>query len=153
MSSRKENLLVDLARVVERHGADEVLALARTMRDPAAMNDLAGMLERLVEGVRQTPRKSKGRARSRSTSPRRNAVRTALQESYTTLESLSDLFERLKIDPESAATVEDAHRMILARLDSVASTDRIEDDIIDGSTRPGGELGQLTDAIVSKRTR
>lgn len=153
MSSRKEKLIVELAQIVKRYGADEVLALARTMRDPATANDLAGLLERVAEAVRQNSQRSKGRTRRKVTSSRRTDVRTALQENYTTLDSVSGILDRLKIDRHTLATVEDAHRTILARLDSVADPDRIEDDIIDASVRTGGELGQLTEAIVTKRKR
>lgn len=148
---RREKLLVELARIIERYGVDEVLALAQAMRDPAMVNDLAGLLEHVAEAVRQSPRKSRPRARKTVAKPRRSAVRGALQEGYATLESLSGILDRLKIDRDTIATVEDAQRAILARLDSVADPSHIEIDIIEGATRPGGELGQLTEAIVSKR--
>ncbi len=158
MISRKGKILVELARVVERYGADEVLALARAMRDPSTMNDLAELLERVTETVSQNSRKTKeekprSRGHGKITPAYRGAVRTALQEGYPTLESLGGLFDRLKIDRKTVATVEDAHRSILAHLDKVADPDRIKDDIIEGSIRLGGELGRLTDAIVSKPKR
>jgi hypothetical protein len=150
---RREKILVELARIIERYGVDEVLALARAMRDdPATVNDLAGLLERVAEAVHQSPRKSRTRARKKVANPRRSAVRSALQEGYTTLESLGGILDRLKIDRDTIATVEDAQRAILGRLDSVADPNHIEIDIIEGATRPGGELGRLTEAIVSKRS-
>jgi hypothetical protein len=149
---RREKILLELARIIERYGVDEVLALARAMRDPVAVTDLAGLLEHVAEAVRQFPRKSRTRARKKVANPRRSAVRNALQEGYSTLESLNGILDRLRIDRDSIATVEDAQRAILARLDSVADPSHIEIDIIEGATRPGGELGQLTEAIVSKRS-
>jgi hypothetical protein len=48
VSSRREDLLLDLARLVAKYGADEVLSLAQAMREPENTSNLAALLEQVV---------------------------------------------------------------------------------------------------------
>lgn len=153
MSSRREKLLVELAQIVQRYGIDEVLALARIIRDPETASDLAGLLERISEAVRRDSQRTKKRPRKKIRSLGRADVRAALQERYTTLDSLNWILDRLKIPRDTVASAADAHEAILTRLSRSANTNDIEDDIVNLSTPPGGELRQLTDAIVTKPYR
>jgi hypothetical protein len=117
------------------------------MRDPEVMATLASLLENLAS----TSHRPRAVQRRKSKQQQIQAIRDALIESYPTLDSLVSLFERLGFGHHNYTSVADAHGAILAEMSTADDAERIAREVLGEATRIGGELEQLTKAIVTKR--
>jgi hypothetical protein len=91
---RHESILVDLARIADKYGAEELVAVAKVLRDPRMMEELSSLLERVAERARTPrPRRSpRANPRKPASSTRQvGVVRTALRDTYTSFDALDPL--------------------------------------------------------------
>lgn len=89
---RREDMeiLAELDRIVARYGRDSVARLARSMRDPEIVADIAAMLEHATQRASATKRRSRNRLTTRvgmavlndlrKSDPRKHAVLAEMRE-------------------------------------------------------------------------
>jgi hypothetical protein len=152
VKTRHESILVDLARIGDKYGADELVAVAKALRDPRMMEELASLLERVAERAR-TPRPHRSPKsipkKSASSARQLGVVRTALRDTYTSFDALDPLLERLGLNPDAYKRIADAHDAILDLIARSPDGSQLTRVILDSSVHPAGELDQLTAAIVT----
>jgi hypothetical protein len=137
----KERLILDLLRLVQRHGADEFLALAKAIRDPALTESVSLLFERVAQ--------AKGRTSARRVPRSRLQIASSLAEAFPTIEALDPILRGLKLEKSKFSNAESAYEAILKKASSSKSALSFLRKSIQTSGISGDELGRLTQAIVS----